>query len=195
MAKVWFQANDASLGSRELNWGVTRIGRARDNHLVIDHPSISTFHCEFVLGLDTLIIRDVGSTNGTYVDGTQVREAPLKPGQTLRFGEIEGKVYFSQDPVRVPEIPIPFNKRSIPFDDGTVSCLNHPDVRATRHCPRCARVFCNDCIHSLKFRGSIKHYFCPHCSTETEAIRWGDEEAHDQSLWQRIKKLWSGHRP
>src|SRR6185295_17136683 len=192
MAKVWFQANDASLGSRELNWGITRIGRSRDNHLVIDHDSISAHHCEFVLELETLTIRDVGSTNGTFVDGNRVDEAPLNPGQNLRFGDIEGRVYFARDPVNVPELPLPLRKRSIPFDDGTVSCLNHATVRASRHCPECGEAFCNDCIHILKFRGSVRHYFCPFCSTETTLIVYGENEPQTHSLWHRIRRLWAG---
>ncbi len=195
MAKVWFQANDASLGSRELNWGVTRVGRASDNHLVIDHPSISTHHCEFVLGLDTLLVRDAGSTNGTFVDGARVQEAPLAPGQNLRFGEIEGRVYFSRDPVLVPEIPLPMRKNSIPFDDGTVSCLNHAAARASRHCPRCDGMYCDDCIHTLRFKGRAKHYFCPNCSCETEFIRWGETEQEQPSLWRRIVGIFGGRQP
>lgn len=195
MAKVWFQANDASLGSRELNWGVTRIGRAPDNHLVIDHPSISTHHCEFVLGLETLLIRDAGSTNGTFVDGERVQEAPLEPGQTLRFGEIEGRVYFCRDAVRVPELPRRTPKRSIAFDDGTVSCLNHADRRADRQCPRCAGVFCDECIRVLSFKGRKRHHFCPICSTETEPIQWGEGTGEQLTFWQRLKGALGGHQP
>lgn len=195
MAKVWFQANDESLGSRELNWGVTRVGRAKLNHLVIEHPSISAYHCELVLSIDTLIVRDCDSTNGTYVNGVKVSESPLEPGHTLRFGEIEGRVFFSRDPVTVPELPRRMPKQAIPFDDGTISCLNHADRRAARHCPCCDGVFCPECIHVLNFKGRTRHHFCPICSTATEAIQWGEAEEGQETFWQRFKGFFGTRQP
>lgn len=187
MAKIFFQAGDASLGSRELNWGVTRVGRAPDNDLIIDHPSVSAHHCQDHLTLDSVIVRDAGAANGTFVDGQPVREALLLPGQVLRFGEIEGRIEYSQDTVSVPVLPLPKRKVSVALGDGTVSCLNHPTVRATRRCPRCAKMFCDTCIHHLSFKGSVLHNFCPTCSAETEIVIWGAKQPKEQSLWMKIK--------
>jgi len=194
MARIHFQVGDRSLGSRELNWGVTRIGRARDNDLVIDHPSVSVHHCELVLGLESLIVRDCASTNGTFVDGQPVRESSLHPGQVLRFGEIEGRLEYSENRVSVPELPPPKQKQSVTLDDGTVSCLNHPNVRATRRCPRCKKMFCDSCIHHLSFRGSADHNFCPQCSAETELIAWEEGKQKKKSVWALIKGVFGGRK-
>jgi pSer/pThr/pTyr-binding forkhead associated (FHA) protein len=39
-----------------------------------------------------LLIRDIGSTNGTFINGEKITESILKPGQTLRFGQVELKI-------------------------------------------------------------------------------------------------------
>ena len=194
MASIHFQVGDRSLGSRELNWGVTRIGRARDNDLVIDHPSVSLHHCELVLGLDSLVVRDCASTNGTFVDGQPVRESQLHPGQVLGFGEIQGRLEYSEDQVSVPELPLPKQKESVTLDDGTVSCVNHPKVRATRRCPRCQKMFCDTCIHHLSFHGSADHNFCPQCSAETELIAWEEGRQKKKSVWALIKGVFGGRK-
>jgi pSer/pThr/pTyr-binding forkhead associated (FHA) protein len=196
MASIHFRVGDRSLGSRDLNWGVTRIGRARDNDLVIDHPSVSTHHCELVLGLDSLVVRDCASTNGTFVDGKAVRESELHPGQVLRFGEIEGRLEYSEDRVSVPELPLPKRKKSVALDDGTVSCLNHPNVRATRRCSRCKQMFCDSCIHHLSFRSGpgVEHNFCPQCSADTELIVWEQGKEKKKSVWALIKGVFGGRK-
>lgn len=187
MAKIWFQSGTKSLGARELNWGRTRVGRERDNDIVIDHPSVSAHHCEFILGLDFVEVRDAGSTNGTFIDGQLVQQARLRPENVLRFGDIEARVEWSQEVVTVPPIYIPKQRHSVTLADGTVSCVNHPQVRATRRCPRCRKMFCDRCIHNLHFKGSADHNFCPTCSAETELVIWGDGGARKKTWWGRIK--------
>ncbi len=196
MARIHFQVGDRSLGSRELNWGVTRIGRARDNDLVIDHPSVSLHHCELVLGLDSLVVRDCASTNGTFVDGQPVGESQLHPGQVLRVGEIQGRLEYSEDRVSVPDLPLPKQNQSVTLDDGTVSCVNHPKVRATRRCPRCKKMFCDTCIHHLSFRSGpvAEHNFCPQCSAETELIAWEEGRQKKKSVWALIKGVFGSRK-
>ena len=106
MAKISFRHNGASLGFRELNWGITRLGRANDNDIKVDHPSLSSHHCEIELGLDFLVIRDCGSTNGSFLDGQRFTETRLEPGQALRFGDVEVTVERSLEAVSVPAIEV-----------------------------------------------------------------------------------------
>lgn len=70
--------------------GVTRLGRAPDNEAVIDGPdaaTVSLYHCEVFRDGDGFRVRDRNSTNGTYVDGERVEEAPLPPSAVLRLGQ------------------------------------------------------------------------------------------------------------
>src|SRR5438445_773763 len=54
---------------------MVRIGKAPDNDLIIDHPTLSRYHCELRRDGERFLVADMGSTNGTFLDGAQVREA------------------------------------------------------------------------------------------------------------------------
>jgi len=65
------------------------IGRADHNDVVITDPSVSTSHARIQRRDNVWMLSDVGSTNGTYVEGERVTgESPLSPGATVRFGEV-----------------------------------------------------------------------------------------------------------
>ncbi len=63
-----------------------RIGAMSDNDVVLQDDSASRSHAEITLCGDHYRIRDLGSTNGTFVNGVRVIEAYLKPGCMLSFG-------------------------------------------------------------------------------------------------------------
>jgi pSer/pThr/pTyr-binding forkhead associated (FHA) protein len=68
---------------------VVNIGRADYNDLVLPDESVSTAHAKLQRREGVWVLIDLDSTNGTYVDGDQVKgEIPLAPGATVRFGEI-----------------------------------------------------------------------------------------------------------
>jgi acetyltransferase-like isoleucine patch superfamily enzyme len=61
-----------------------RVGKAPDNDVVIDHPTVSRNHLVVRRQGDRFLVQDLDSTNGTFLDGAQVREAYLRPGALLR---------------------------------------------------------------------------------------------------------------
>ncbi len=63
----------------------TRIGRGQGADIQVDDSGVSRAHAEIVLGLP-VVIRDLGSTNGTLVDGRKVTEAPLHNGSRIQVG-------------------------------------------------------------------------------------------------------------
>jgi pSer/pThr/pTyr-binding forkhead associated (FHA) protein len=68
---------------------VVNIGRGDYNDIVIGDPSVSTMHAKLQRREAIWILTDLGSTNGTYVEGERLAgEAPLSPGTTLRFGDV-----------------------------------------------------------------------------------------------------------
>ena len=68
----------------------TTIGRVEDNVFQIPEPSVSSHHCEILLRGNDVVVKDLNSTNGTFINGEKVSdESPLKPGQILRLGQIE----------------------------------------------------------------------------------------------------------
>jgi pSer/pThr/pTyr-binding forkhead associated (FHA) protein len=68
---------------------VANIGRGDYNDVVIADPSVSTMHAKLQRRDAIWILTDLGSTNGTFVEGERlIGEVPLGPGTTLRFGEV-----------------------------------------------------------------------------------------------------------
>lgn len=76
----------------ELNVERNTVGRVEDNTFQIADPSVSSHHAEILLRGDDIVVKDLNSTNGTFLNNEKVAEIVLKPGQTLRFGQVELKI-------------------------------------------------------------------------------------------------------
>jgi pSer/pThr/pTyr-binding forkhead associated (FHA) protein len=80
-------AGDLTLTLEE---GTYRIGRSEQNDFQLSDPSVSASHCEVTLDAGgSLTVRDLGSTNGTFVENRRVTEAVIRLGQTLRLGSVD----------------------------------------------------------------------------------------------------------
>jgi pSer/pThr/pTyr-binding forkhead associated (FHA) protein len=75
----------------ELEHEYTRVGRAEDNELMLPDGSVSSRHCIFVLSGADVVLRDLNSSNGTYVNGEQISETVLRPGDNIQVGVIDIK--------------------------------------------------------------------------------------------------------
>jgi pSer/pThr/pTyr-binding forkhead associated (FHA) protein len=67
----------------------TTVGRLPDNAFQIPEASVSSHHCEITLRGSEIFVRDLGSTNGTFINGEKVTEGTVKPGQILRLGMVD----------------------------------------------------------------------------------------------------------
>src|SRR5580704_15518610 len=76
---------------------LTLVGRDEDCDVRIDHKSISKLHCVIVKTDGLLLIRDLGSTNGTRVNGQRVRRAALLPNDTVAVANIKYQVKFGPE--------------------------------------------------------------------------------------------------
>jgi transcriptional regulator with GAF, ATPase, and Fis domain len=65
------------------------VGKAPTSDLVLTDDTVSRTHCELVRSGEGLRLRDLGSTNGTRVDGLRVTDAFVQPGAILKVGEVE----------------------------------------------------------------------------------------------------------
>ena len=92
MAKLVILTQGLNGRAHELNVDRTTIGRVEDNLFQIAEPSVSSHHCEVHLRGEEILIRDLNSTNGTFINGEKITESTLKPGQTLRLGNVELKL-------------------------------------------------------------------------------------------------------
>jgi len=92
MAKLVLLGDAFAGRTYELNVEKTTVGRVEDNAFQIAEPSVSSHHAEIILRGNDVVIKDLNSTNGTFINGEKVTEATLKPGQTLKFGSVELKL-------------------------------------------------------------------------------------------------------
>jgi pSer/pThr/pTyr-binding forkhead associated (FHA) protein len=81
---------------------VVNIGRGDYNDLVIPEPSVSASHAKLQRREGIWVVADLGSTNGTFVDGERIGdETPLGPGSTIRFGEVATLFESTDDPTGI----------------------------------------------------------------------------------------------
>lgn len=89
MAKLVVVTEGLAATSFELKSERTTIGRLEDNAFQLAESSVSGHHCEVVLSGDEVVVRDLNSTNGTFINDKQISQQAIKPGQTLRLGQVE----------------------------------------------------------------------------------------------------------
>ncbi|MFO0744387.1 MAG: sigma 54-interacting transcriptional regulator [Myxococcota bacterium] len=75
------------------------LGSAPDNDVVVDHPTVSRVHARLEYDGSGYLLRDLGSKNGTWVDGVRVRECFLPASAKIVLGQ--GEVFFALDEDRV----------------------------------------------------------------------------------------------
>ncbi len=72
----------------ELATSSATIGRGRAAAIRIEHASLSRIHCEVAQTPQGLRVRDLESRNGTFLDGERIQNGLLRPGQSLRCGQV-----------------------------------------------------------------------------------------------------------
>ena len=71
---------------------VKTVGRSTAAEFVVEAALVSRVHCQLTAGADTLEVKDLDSTNGTFVNGKRVTVSPLRGGDTLSIGRVNLKV-------------------------------------------------------------------------------------------------------
>ena len=75
---------------RILTGGIRTIGRSTGADFIVDAALVSRVHCRLsALPTGELEVRDLDSTNGTFVNGARVETARLSPGDRLKVGRVE----------------------------------------------------------------------------------------------------------
>src|SRR5262249_32123206 len=160
--------------------GINSFGRNASNDFQIPDDSVSASHCQIELRDHSAILKDLGSTNGTFVDGTLTTETELRPGQTIHLGSVE-LTYFSDEQAspyvrqtvppraefspeatpalvqtpRTTRIPLP-PERELPSVSTSPSAAPVSDAGTCRFHPKTpGRYFCPNC----------RHHFCELCVT------------------------------
>lgn len=87
-AKLVVIKGKASRKEIELHDFPVLVGRNRHAGLPIAHPLVSREHCEIDEFQEAIVVRDLGSANGTYINSRQIRYAVLEPGDRLSIGPL-----------------------------------------------------------------------------------------------------------
>jgi pSer/pThr/pTyr-binding forkhead associated (FHA) protein len=87
-----FSILDSSSGKPCAHWILTPpviVGRCPSTDIMINDASISRRHCQFTLNADgALMVRDLGSKNGVYVNQEKVDKAIVRPGEVVQIGAV-----------------------------------------------------------------------------------------------------------
>lgn len=101
--------------------GTTVIGRKTDADLRIPLNEISRSHCELAVEGDEVILRDLDSRNGTFLNDEEVSEAPIRAGDRVRLGPVVFVVQIDGEPkdISVPTSAAPKAADDTPSDAAT----------------------------------------------------------------------------
>ena len=93
---MWILETDAAVAEpatfRLKIGAVKTIGRSTGAEFMLDAPLVSRLHCQVAATDEALEVKDLNSTNGTFVNDRRVKSARLQAGDRLKVGRVELKV-------------------------------------------------------------------------------------------------------
>lgn len=102
MASVVFYMEDGTTLVHKIENDVTTIGRHPESIVVLTCPSSSGRHAVVKKDGSSYYVQDLGSSNGTRINGAEIEEALLKDGDRVGFGDVQA-VFYAGDPPKVLE--------------------------------------------------------------------------------------------
>jgi hypothetical protein len=171
MARLIYRNGPQPGAAIELRPGLNRIGRNPANDIQILDSSVSSAHCEMHVSDLGIAFRDVGSTNGSFLNGQRVTKEILTAGKVLRLGSVEFDIDIPTARVAVPEMPKAEEVFANFLPDGTQACQKHGDVQAGFRCTKCERAWCDQCVRRTGLAGSANQVVsCLDCGGKCEKI-------------------------
>jgi hypothetical protein len=170
MPRLAITAGSAKGQEWQLRQGVNLVGRAEGVDFFLNSPAVSGRHCEIVVTDFSVRVRDLGSTNGTCIDGKPVRDAEIKDGQMLKLRDVTMRLTVEPVQIAIPDLPAPERLPPAALPDGTLVCYNHSEVPATLRCVQCGNTYCEACVKELRLVGGKPRSFCPACSGSCQAL-------------------------
>lgn len=109
MARIVFTLEDGTELETELDADVITIGRHADSIVVLPSGSVSSHHATIKRRGESYYVQDLGTTNGTKLNGVEVEEAKLEDGDRVTFGDVAALVHLSEGTSRdlPPLVPLP----------------------------------------------------------------------------------------
>jgi hypothetical protein len=148
----------------ELLPGLNKLGRNPENDFRLSDPSVSSFHAEIMVEHEAITIRDLGSTNGTFLDEQRIQEAPLHPEIIIRLGNIR----LQMDRVQVtPLQQVEATGAALPTKmEVAGGCMYHTERRAAYKCENCGGSFCSECVAVMGKDRYGTTTLCPVCKAQ-----------------------------
>jgi hypothetical protein len=140
-----------------------------------------------MVGSEDIRVRDLGSTNGTFIDDRKVEEGTLKPENILRLGNVR----FQLEEVSVTPVVHPASPEAAveQVSKEIAACIQHPAVPAVYKCENCGKAFCQDCVKVVgqgKFEATT---ICSVCQGQCHPLQHGPQRTdpvRGQSLLHRL---------
>ena len=85
----------------DLNKPLIKIGKREDNDFILDEKTVSRNHLEIVQSEDRYLLKDLESTNGTFINDIRVKEAYLSPGDIVRLGNVSAEFVAFDEKVQI----------------------------------------------------------------------------------------------
>jgi len=198
MARLVVNPGSPSAWEIQLKSGTNTIGRGFANDFKVADPSVSGSHCQITVDNGSVILKDLGSTNGTFVNRAPVTETTLQAGQTIHLGGVE-MIFQSDAPLapalRVPRmeqtgpppsLPPPMQTAAPVTMTGSQNCKFHPKTVARYLCNKCQLSFCELCVTTRPVGGAA-HKFCRRCGTECIPLQvQTNRSVGGQSFYRRL---------
>src|SRR5688572_31007650 len=126
--RPYIEINTAA-GSKQLVLGrePISIGRHTENKLVLNDNLASRFHCVIEKAPDGYILRDLGASNGTFVNGRKVKSALLQPGDVVRVGTTDLVLVLPESEANPPSLD-QMEELVVLGDEDMVDALTEDDV-------------------------------------------------------------------
>jgi len=163
-------------GMFELDGESAKVGRSRDNKIRLPHKSVSRHHAVVTEEDGRLVIKDLASSYGTFINEDKISEGHADEGDVIRFGRV--RVVYEREreaSAAAPETPAaapPPPPESAPAAGEPAAnaeeagegrpCDKHPGKMLSLVCPKCRLRFCDSCVNKLKVSG-VEKAFCPYC--------------------------------
>lgn len=105
MARIIFTLEDGTEIEVELDGDLVTIGRSPESDVVLPSPSVSGNHATIKRRGEGYFVQDLGTTNGTKLNGVEVEEARLEHGDRLSFGDVPAVVQLTDKPAAAETTP------------------------------------------------------------------------------------------
>lgn len=107
MAHIVFKLEDGTEIETELDSDLITVGRHPESSVILPSPSVSSHHATIKRRGDAYYVQDLGTTNGSKLNGVEVEEAKLEDGDRLTFGDVPATVHLKEAPARKTDVPPP----------------------------------------------------------------------------------------